>query len=224
MTTLGSRKEALSGKTYNGVPAYILDGKNIGKWLGPQNGKPVVEFRILLTLVAELLRRGIKFICVFESNTPCFIVTDRDKKIYARLVASFPDVFVETIDGAKAAEGILQLANQYANSMIVSNDDYKEYRTNDRFDSEYSWLAPKKGATHSSRIVSGAAIPEVEFLIVGAFDINTRWGESADDLYAKIVTLLIIRMPEGLGMGCFGERAASSQSKVFNHSPEPISV
>lgn len=224
MTTFGSREKVFSGKTCCGAPAYILDGKNIGKWLGPQDGKPVVEFRILLTLVAELLRKGIEFVCVFESNTPRFIVADRDKLIYARLVGNFPDVFIETIAAAKAGDEILPLANRYANAKIVSNDDYKEYRTNTRFHSEYPWLAPKKGATHSPRIVSGAAVPEVEFLIVGAFDINIKWGESADDLYARIVSMLRIRLPIGSGPGWFAEQAVPTQPKVFNCRPEPIGV
>jgi len=182
-----------------GVPSYILDGKNIGKWLGPQEGKPIVELRVLLSLVTELLRKRIQFVCVFEPNTLHWIFPGDQKLIYARLVANFPDVFVELNGDSKAGDGILLLANRYPSATIISNDDFKDFHGKSNHCMEYSRFAPTETNDRHPRIVHGAAIPGLESLIVGALEINVQWGKNADELFATIASTLLGRMTSGSG-------------------------
>lgn len=224
MSTFGTSAANAVGETSWGAPDYILDGKNIGKWRGPKDGRPVVEFRILLTLVAELLRKHVNFICLFEANTSRLITDESAKLAYARLVANFPDIFLEMSDGSRPGQGVLMLANRYEKAQIVSNDDYSEFRSNVGFRTEYPWLLSSRDVKRCPRLMSGAAIPEMEALIVGGFDINIKWGKSADVLYAKIVSMLRSRLPIEPDRGWFAEQSTASQPNVFIRRPVPLSV
>jgi hypothetical protein len=145
---------------YNGKEVTIMqefikeyleqaDGLNIIRSYSRRKG--YVSFEALLTILVEIRRRGGSFICIFDANT-WYELGKKGKSgsdaSYAKLRERFPDEFVE-VPGRNRADEYILLQAEKNGRLIISNDRFKDYRT------EYLWLNSEEQCLFKGTIIRG---------------------------------------------------------------------
>ncbi len=113
----------------------LIDGTNV-IWLN--DTEP--DIRILLAIVNWLLHNEIDFLCFFDASTPHHFKNPHYLKRYNDIL-SYTYYFVEITGKLRADVAIVAEAEGRANSLIISNDQYREYTANRP--QEYAWLGER---------------------------------------------------------------------------------
>ena len=122
---------------------YLIDGTNVCHW---EKNKDVarLNLKILLNLLIELRTRKKEFFCFFDASTRHKLKSREETDLYLKLIGDYTWCFKE-VTGKIRADDFILLEADSTNSIIIGNDQFKEY-VND-----YPWLESEA----STRLAKG---------------------------------------------------------------------
>ncbi len=135
------------------APAYVLDGTNIIHWAQSRSERTL---KYLLAMARRFREEGTPYQVFFDAST-LYILPERERGEYKRLLADYPDTFLQVPSGTQADDFILQVADALPDCRVISKDHFREYRD------KYPWIA------QGNRVIQGmiagdcVIIPEINF-------------------------------------------------------------
>ncbi len=116
-----------SGARRLNAPSFsqaIIDGTNV--IMCENSGTANLE--ILLAITSELKERGIDFLCFFDASTR-YKLKDDQGEMYRNILEDRNN-FIEVPGGTQADEPVVQYGMKNPDSVIISNDQYRDYLPN----------------------------------------------------------------------------------------------
>jgi hypothetical protein len=95
----------------------------------------------------------------FDANASHCFTSKGDKALYDELLQKYPDNFVQVPGGVKADDFLLMAANQYNNSIVISNDRYREYQN------KYAWVVDSQRLAHGMVLKDKICMPSLNMTI-----------------------------------------------------------
>ncbi len=114
----------------------IIDGLNVIRVKGKDNP----DLRVLLAVIGWLVDNQRDFLCFFDAATHFTWAGESDKKTYERLLAS-DHHFIEVTGGMQADDVIVDEAKSHSDSVIISNDQFRQF--NEGPSGDFEWLKDK---------------------------------------------------------------------------------
>jgi hypothetical protein len=141
--------------------SFLIDGLNICCW----GKKP--SLAPLLSLAAELKRKGALFICFFDANTRFILAEHGERETYEKLIEKY-DCFGEVPGGTQADDFLLFRAHKTGEA-IITNDQYRDAKYREK----YKWLR-----SVSPRLCKGVVLGG--YLSIPELDVHARVNETLE--------------------------------------------
>lgn len=126
---------------------YLLDASNILHW---DNNTPKLDCVLAITRALE--NAGAKYIAVFDASARHKLTTAADRQHLERLFQNDPQHFTQVPAGSCTDEFLLMRANRNIDSVIITNDNFRNYKEN------YPWVCDK------SRVIKGMALIDTVYI------------------------------------------------------------
>lgn len=135
-------------------PEYLLDGSNIIHW---NKYKKNISLECVLALTRELEKAGKPFHVYFDATT-WHVLNEKcpdELQTYKHLLNDCPEHYHQVPAGTSADDFMLFLANQKPDSLIITNDQFKDHID------QYPWVKDRGRLLHGMVLDNLIFLPEI---------------------------------------------------------------
>ncbi len=135
-------------------PEYLLDGSNIIHW---NKYNKNVSLECVLALTRELEKQGKPFHVYFDATTKHVLKKECPDELptYEQLLKDCPEHYHQVPAGTSADDFLLFLANKKQDSLIITNDQFKDHID------QYPWIMDHGRLLHGMVLNNLIYLPEI---------------------------------------------------------------
>ena len=137
-----------SGTSFSEGCAYLLDGSNIMYW--NRDCGPCLD--PVLAITDEFDRQGISYIVIFDASARHVLEKKAGAGAQLQRLYKRKEQFKEAPAGVQADAFLLSVADRRPESIIISNDLYRDYQKN------YPWLKQAAGRRMTGMVLNGEVV------------------------------------------------------------------